>query len=453
MMDLLQTILSFIVAIGILVTVHEFGHFWVARKLGVKILRFSVGFGKPLLRRVDRHGTEFVIAAIPLGGYVRMLGEDDDELTDDNRHLAFNLKPVKSRIAIVLAGPLFNFLFAVAAYWLMYSVGVPGLKPVIGDIVSPSIAARAGMQADEHIISVNGIATPTWAVANTTLLDAALGSDTLSIRTLALNGNAGREYRLELGDGSSLLDEKGIIHNLGILPWRAPVWIGDITTGSAADLAGLQKGDRVIRADGIAIENWEQWVDYISARADTPIQLELERAGTALMLEVTPKPFIRDDGKSIGRIGVNSFVPDEVRRQHLAVVRYSPLAALGKAASETTALSILMLRMLGRMVIGDVSHKNISGPITIAQYAGASAGHSWLEFVRFLALISISLGVLNLLPIPMLDGGHLLYYVIESVRGGPLSEQAQTFGQQVGIILLVLLMGLAFYNDFARLAG
>jgi len=450
-MEFLISLLSFIVAIGVLVTVHEFGHFWVARKMGVKVLRFSVGFGKPLFTHVGKGETEFVIAAVPLGGYVRMLGEDDDEVTDENRHLAFNHKSLKAKAAIVVAGPLANFIFAIAAYWLMFVVGIPGQIPQIGEIVPESIADKASMRVDEIIMRVNGNPVPTWSTTNAELLDAALSDDVINIETRTLNHSL-RLYRLSIDDRTVLLDEQGLIHNLGIKAWRPPVWIGDVLPGSAAESAGFLKEDRVLSADNNPVKDWSEWVEYIRARPDKPIDVRIERRGVPLIITVIPSPVI-EEGKVIGKIGVGHFIPESVRQQHRSEIKYGPLTAIGQAVIKTWEFSALTVRMLGRMIIGQASHKNISGPITIAQYAGLAASIGWLEYVRILAIISISLGVLNLLPIPMLDGGHLLYYVIESVRGGPLSDQAYAIGQQIGIVFLLLLMSLAFYNDFSRLLG
>ena len=451
-MDIIQSLLWFIIAIGVLVTVHEFGHFWVARKLGVKVLRFSVGFGKPLLKRTGKDGTEYVIASIPLGGYVRMLGENDDEVTDENRHQAFSHKSLKEKSAIVIAGPMFNFIFAVLAYWLMFVVGIPGQIPKIGEILPGSITDSAGMRANEVITHVNGNRTPTWSVTNSELLDAILSDDQIMIRTETVH-KALREYRLQITDTSALLDDNGLLKNLGIISWQPPVWIGDIQPESAAEEAGLMKGDRVITVDDITVSTWRQWVEYIRERPNIQLQVGIERNGENLLIGVNPKPVIGDDGGVIGQIGVSRHIPEEVLLANRAEIKYGPLTALGQAMSKTWEFSALTVRMLGRMIIGEASHKNISGPITIAQYAGIAAGLGWLEYVRILAIISISLGVLNLLPIPMLDGGHLLYYVIESVRGGPLSDQTYAVGQQIGILLLLLLMSLAFYNDFSRLLG
>jgi regulator of sigma E protease len=451
-MDALQSLLWFIIAIGVLVTVHEFGHFWVARRLGVKVLRFSVGFGKPLLRRTGKDGTEYVIASIPLGGYVRMLGEQDDEVTEENRHQSFSHKSLKEKSAIVIAGPMFNFIFAILAYWLMFVVGIPGQIPKIGEIVAGSVADTAGMRIDEVITHVNGNQTPTWSVTNSELLDAVLSDDQVTIRTETAHKNL-REYRLRIEDASALLDDNGPLKNLGIISWQPPVWIGDIQPDSAAEEAGLMKGDRIIAVDGIPVRTWRQWVEYIRERPNIELQVTLERNGDNMLTGINPRPVISEEGEVIGRIGVSRYIPEEVRRANSAEIKHDPLTALGQAVGKTWEFSALTVRMLGRMIIGEASHKNISGPITIAQYAGIAAGLGWLEYVRILAIISISLGVLNLLPIPMLDGGHLLYYVIESVRGGPLSDQTYAVGQQIGILLLLLLMSLAFYNDFSRLLG
>lgn len=450
-MEFLVSLLSFIVAIGILVTVHEFGHFWVARKMGVKVLRFSVGFGKPLFKHVGKDETEYVIAAVPLGGFVRMLGEDDDEVTDENRHLAFNHKSLKAKTAIVIAGPLFNFIFAIVAYWLMFVVGIPGQIPQIGEIMPASIADKADMRPDEVIMRVNGNLTLTWSETNAELLDAALSDDVINIETQTINHSL-RLYRLTIDDRSVLLDDKGLIHNLGIKAWRPPVWIGEILPGSAAESAGFIKEDRVLAANGEPVKYWSDWVEYIRARSDIPIVVSIERQGIPLTVTVTPAAVI-EEGEVIGKIGVGHFIPESVRQQHRSEIKYGPLSALGHAVIKTWEFSALTVRMLGRMIIGEASHKNISGPITIAKYAGIAASLGWLEYVRILAIISISLGVLNLMPIPMLDGGHLLYYVIESVRGGSLSDQAYAIGQQIGIVFLLLLMSLAFYNDFSRLFG
>ena len=332
-MEFLVSLLSFIVAIGILVTVHEFGHFWVARKMGVKVLRFSVGFGKPLFKHVGKDGTEYVIAAVPLGGFVRMLGEDDDEVTDENRHLAFNHKSLKAKTAIVIAGPLFNFIFAIVAYWLMFVVGIPGQIPQIGEIMPASIADKADMRPDEVIMRVNGNLTLTWSETNAELLDAALSDDVINIETQTINHSL-RLYRLTIDDRSVLLDDKGLIHNLGIKAWRPPVWIGEILPGSAAESAGFIKEDRVLAANGEPVKYWSDWVEYIRARSDIPIVVSIERQGIPLTVTVTPAAVI-EEGEVIGKIGVGHFIPESVRQQHRSEIKYGPLSALGHAVIKT----------------------------------------------------------------------------------------------------------------------
>lgn len=451
MIVILQSIIFFIVAIGILVTVHEFGHFWVARRLGVKVLRFSVGFGKPLLIHKAADETEYVLAAIPLGGYVRMLGEQDDEIDKTNRHLAFNYKPLSVRTAIVFAGPLLNFIFAIAAYWLMYTVGVPGQIAMIGEVVEDSIAANAGMRANEQIIRVNDIETPSWITANNALLEAAIADTGLDIYTQTHAGGL-RHYRLSFTDRAGIIDDRGVVTNLGLRPWSPPVWIGEVTQGGPAYRAGFRQGDLVVSADGEDIQGWSQWVHHISERPDKSVLVVIERSTEQIQLTVIPER-ITAEGRDIGRIGVRGHIPEEVRQRHYVEISYNPLRAVAEAMTKTWDLSVLMVRMLGRMITGDASYKNISGPVTIAHYAGLTAELGWLEYLRFLALISISLGVLNLLPMPILDGGHLLYYAIEFVRGKPLSDEAMATGQQIGLIFLLLITGLAFYNDFSRLFG
>ena len=451
MIEILQSAVFFLLAIGILVTVHEFGHFWVARKLGVKVLRFSVGFGRPLLKRVGADGTEYALSAIPLGGYIRMFGERDDEVTDANRHQSFNHKPLAAKAAIVAAGPLLNFVFAIAAYWLMYVVGIPGQVAMLGAVAPGTPAAYAGMRAEERITRINGVATPSWSAAHDALLDAALGARDVVVDTTTEAGGA-RRYTLALPERARLLDERGVLANIGLSPWRPPVWVGEVTPAGPAERAGMRAGDRVLRADGKPIKNWTQWVDYIRQRPGIAIEVEVERAGGRTTLRVTPEAVLAD-GRSIGRIGMHGAIPEEVRQRHRVDTAYGPLQAVARATAKTWDMSVLMLAMLWRMLTGEASPKNISGPVTIAQYAGITAELGWLEFVRFLALISISLGVLNLLPIPLLDGGHLAVYAVEFLRGRPLSEQALAAAGQVGATLLFLLMGLAFYNDFSRLLG
>jgi regulator of sigma E protease len=451
----LFNIAAFIVAVGLLVTVHEFGHYWVARRLGVKVLRFSVGFGRPLLKRTagaDR--TEYVVAAVPLGGYVKMLDEREGDVPAADLPRAFNRQSVYRRMAIVAAGPMFNFLFAVAAYWLMFVIGVAGVKPIVGDVEPGSPADVAGFKSQEEILAVEGEPTPTWESARFAILEA--GIDGEGIRVQVRDDAQVLHERLLVPPSQGLLKQSDtdLLTQLGLEPWRPPLppVIAEVSEDGAAAAGGLRAGDRVLSADGEAVRDVDQWISIIQAHPGEELPVQVRRDGELVELVLRPRPK-GQDGEQIGFIGasITVEVPDELRERMRAVVRHGPLEAIGTAAVKTWDMSVLTLRVLGKLVIGEADLRNISGPITIAQYAGLSASLGIEKFLSFLAVVSISLGILNLLPIPVLDGGHLFYYVIEVVKGSPLSEAAEAIGQRIGLALLMLLMTVAFYNDILRL--
>ena len=453
--SILYSILAFVAAIGILVTIHEFGHYWVARLCGVKVLRFSVGFGKPLwIKKAGPDQTEYVLAAIPLGGYVKMLDEREGDVAEDELKYAFNRQHVSKRIAIVAAGPVFNFLFAIAAYSLMYINGVNGIKPYIGEITKPGIAQSAGVQQKDLILSVNGIQTLSWEKARLTLMHEALDEPVLNIQVQGKDLQI-RDLQLDISRLNFLQEENAdLLKQMGFGMWRPqiPPQIDEVMAGGAAEAAGLQAGDKIKSLDGEKISNIRQWVDIIRANADKEILLVVQRDGRTEKLLIKPRPKM-DDGQRIGYIGVRNVVviPDEMRQQLRVVEQYGVLDAVLEGADKTWQMSVLTLKVLGKLVVGEASVKNLSGPITIAKYAGLSAQIGLEQFFAFLAIISISLGVLNLLPVPMLDGGHLMYYCIEIIKGSPVSEGFEAVGQRIGMALLMMLMTIAIYNDVLRL--
>ncbi len=454
MENLLFTILSFVAALAILIAVHEFGHFWVARKLGVKVLRFSIGFGRPLWKhrgRVD--DTEYVIAAIPLGGYVKMLDEREAPVDAAEQGRAFNRQSLPVRSAIVVAGPLFNFLFAICAFWLIFVIGDIGLKPLVGEVTADSRAEQAGFQTGDEIITVAGKPTPSWETVVYTLLAESLDQQRLQIR---VRDDSGAEYErwLDTQDLQDLAEDGRILKNLGLTPDRPvlPPVIGEVLSGEPAERAGLKTGDRILSVDTVAVENWTQWVEYVRERPAQTLQVEIDRAGERLSMSLTPA-VMGEGEQAYGRIGAGVAAPEGLMEGFRSVVRYGPIDAMEHALYKTWDYSTLMLRMLGKMVIGEVSLKNLSGPISIADSAGKSASYGPVFFLKFLAVVSVSLGVLNLLPIPVLDGGHLFYFLIEAVKGSPLSERFMEQGQKVGLLILLVIMSIAFYVDLNRFLG
>lgn len=448
------SLLAFIVAISVLVAVHEFGHFWVARKLGIKVLRFSIGFGKPLwARRFGNDQTEFVVAALPLGGYVKMLDEREAEVAPQDVSRCFNRQPLWARSAVLLAGPLFNFLFAIAAYWLMFVSGVPGLRPMVGEITPQSVAAQAGFQEQDELLSIAGKPTPTWDAASMELLDAALSGVQTEILVRSPDDRQ-KTLNIDFGGVDNALDKGGLLGNLGFSVWRPriPAIIDRLVPDGPAQQAGLQSGDHVIAVDGQSIGHWSEWVDYVRARPGKTLWVRILRGAEEMELDLRPRA-VDDKGKTIGQIGAYVRNPVGLNDRIRTEVRYGPLESVGKSVQKTWNMTTLTLRTLWGMLSGAASVENISGPISIAQYAAHSASSGLSSFLKFLGIVSVSLGVLNLLPIPVLDGGHLLYNLIEFLRGKPLSESAQQAGQQLGIVLLLALMSIAFYNDLSRVFG
>jgi regulator of sigma E protease len=452
-----ESILAFVVAIGLLVAVHEYGHYAVARALGVKVLRYSVGFGPPLWRRRGRgpDHTEYCLSAIPLGGYVKLLDERDCDVAPGEQHRAFNRQPATSRIAILAAGPAFNLVFAVLAYWVMFMAGIPGTRPVVGAVAPDTPAARAGLRPEDRVVAVAGRPVATWEGATLAMLDELLGGDGIELRVAGRDGFE-RDLRLDTAGRAAELTEPGrLFEGLGFDAWmpRVPPVIGDVLPGSPAGQAGLKPGDRIVRVAGEAVDDFEAVVARVRPRPGEDLVFVIRRDGVERELTIAVGRKVVD-GKAVGQIGAASQAPPREELAALRTVeRYGPVDALVRAAARTWEMSAFTVRMIGRMVTGDVSAKNISGPISIAQYAGASASVGVNAFLGFLAVISISLGVLNLLPVPMLDGGQIAYTLVEAAKGSPLSERSQVLGQQVGIFLLLLLMTFAFYNDISRLLG
>ena len=449
-MGALYMIVGTLVALGVLVTFHEYGHFWVARRCGVKVLRFSVGFGRPLLRWHDRQGTEFVLAAIPLGGYVKMLDEREADVPPALLDQAFNRKTVKQRFAIVSAGPLANFLLAIVFFWALAMLGTEQVRPVIGAVEADSLAARAGLMAGQEIVGINGKPTSGWAEVNLQLIRRLGESGSLDILVRA-DGDQTQQLRLELNDWLKGVEEPDPIGSLGIRPWRpeiAPV-VAQLDPEGPAQAAGVRLGDRLISLDGEPLNEWEQVVDRVRPLAGRSVQLEVERDGQVIELPLTLAERGEGDSRR-GYLGAG-VAAGEWPTDMLRNVSYGPVEAVGEGLRRTWTMSVLTLDSLRKMVFGELSVKNLSGPITIAKVAGASAQSGVGDFLNFLAYLSISLGVLNLLPIPVLDGGHLLFYLVEWVRGRPLSDRVQGWGVQIGISLVVGVMLLALVNDLGRL--
>ncbi|MBM3341200.1 MAG: RIP metalloprotease RseP [Betaproteobacteria bacterium] len=451
----MYTIAAFVLALGVLIAFHELGHYWIARWCNVKVLRFSIGFGKPLrtwVRGPDR--TEWVLAAIPLGGYVKMLDEREGGVAAHELPRAFNRQNVWRRIAIVLAGPLANFLLAIVLYWALFIHGVPGIRPVVGTPPAASATANAGFEAGDVLISVAHERVATWQEARWALLKHAVKrGEQGTVPVMVMRADDKPATRQLDMSGLTKHDLDGdFLKVLGVTRYqiKAPPQIGRINAGSAADRSGLKAGDEIVALNNSRLETVEQAIAIIRDHPGKPLVMEIRRGEAALTLQVTPDT-ITEAGNTFGRLGAVLQPLNAAYEKYRVLVRHGPVESLWQAAVKTWDTSIFSLRMLGKMLVGDVSLKNLSGPITIADYAGQSAQHGWISYLVFLALISISLGVLNLLPIPLLDGGHLMYYIVEVFKGAPVSDQAMEIGQRVGLGLLLLIMAFALYNDVNRL--
>ncbi|WP_230968893.1 RIP metalloprotease RseP [Nitrogeniibacter aestuarii] len=451
-MALFDYLIPFVFGLGLLILIHELGHYSVARWCNVKVQRFSVGFGKPLIKwTMGKDRTEWVLAIFPLGGYVKMLDEREGDVPAALRHRAFNTQSVWRRFAIVAAGPLANLLLAVVLYWVVFVAGVDELKARVAVIAPDSVAAQAGFQDRDEILSVDGVAVRSWQDWRWAVLKATMDTGEAEVRVRTEDGSTVvRSLPLQ----SVVVDEgrDDPMVQIGVRPFRPriPPVIGSVLDDGPAAIAGVQPGDEVLRINGETVDDFMTLVQKVSASPDERMRFELVRDGSVHELDITPRPEMVDD-EMVGRIGVGVQRTEEGADSMFVVVTHPPLEALSLAAVQTWDMSIFSLKMIGRMITGDLSWKNLSGPVTIADYAGQSAKMGLDHYIKFLALISISLGVLNLLPIPVLDGGHLLYYVIEIIRGGPVPERVMEIGQQVGLALLVMLMAFAFYNDINRL--
>jgi regulator of sigma E protease len=445
-LSILEYALWFILSISVLVAAHEFGHFIVARSLGFKVLRFSIGFGRPLLswRGGPPDHVEYWVSMLPLGGYVKMLDEHEGPVVAEERHRAFHQRPVWQRVAVLLAGPAFNFLFAVLAYWLMFVTGVQSPRPFVAQVEPDTVAARAQLAAGDEITAIGGRPTATFEDATLRILDELIG-DGIIDATVRGPGGATRDVELDVrGRAAELTEPTVLFEGLGFR-LGTPAVAGEIMAGMPAERAGLEEGDRILRADGQPIQSWNDWLEFVQERPGQQVELAVVRGDRELVLPATLDSAV-EDGKTIGQIGIRP-------PQLLAEQRYGPIESAPRAVAETWEMITFTVSMIGHMVMGEVSLKNMSGPLSIADIAGSSAQMGLAYFLSFLAMVSISLGILNLLPIPLLDGGQIVNQLAEWVKGAPLSERALVVGQQIGIFLLIALTGFAFYNDIVRLFG
>ncbi len=452
-MSFLQVVLAFLIVLGPLVAIHEFGHFWVARRVGVKVMTFSIGFGPALLKWTGKNGTQYQLAAIPLGGYVRMADEREGEVAPEDLPHAFNRQPVWARMAIVAAGPLINLVFAVFLYWVLFLQGTETLKPVIGRVLPQTPAAVAGIESGDEILAIDGKTVKDWEAINYALIDRMGESGQLKLRLQPEAGGEPRELTLVL---NHFLSGKEVdpFRELGFIPWQPPLQpvIGEVLEGGAAARQGLHSGDRVLAVDGKPIATWQEFVEVVRQQPEQTLEARVQRGADVVVLKLTPTGEKDEQGIVRGKLGIGlKEQPVTYPAGYRRTVEYGPLESLGLAFEKTGKLIAFTLESMGKMLQGLISVNNLSGPITIAKVAGQSAAMGWESLLSFMALLSVSLGVLNLLPVPVLDGGHLVYHAIEGVLGRPLSERVQMVGLRIGIVMLMSLMLLAIFNDLSRL--
>jgi regulator of sigma E protease len=448
MSEIFGSVWWLLVTLGILVTFHEFGHFWVARRCGVRVLRFSVGFGRPLWSRVGRDGVEYVIGAIPLGGYVKFLDAREAENPELVKNLSgeYSAAPVWQRMAIAAAGPAFNIAFTVFAFWAMFVIGLPGVQPIIG--APTAMAAQAGFQTGDRITTIAGEKIDSWNNALLAVAQAAMLHQDVAVSVVDAQG-AARDHVLPLSKLSADATDSKTFDAIGLNQQLPPALVGAVTANEPAAQAGMQAGDRIVSINGVAIADWGDLVRVVGEQSarNPHLHILVRRGSDDIPLDLAAKQSSAD-GTPKWKIGIAG-----KERAHDAIEHYGPLQALPAAVRETWKTARDTVGLIASMISGQVSTRNISSVITIAQVANESAQQGLAWFLKFLAVISLSLGILNLLPIPILDGGHLLYYFIELVKGSPLSERALIAGQYIGLALLVTLMSLAFYNDIARIVA
>ncbi|HHX8533547.1 TPA: sigma E protease regulator RseP [Vibrio alginolyticus] len=452
MTGILWNLISFIVALGILVAVHEFGHFWVARRCGVKVEKFSIGFGKSIWSKVGKDGTEYSISMIPLGGYVKMVDSRVDEVPEHEKHLAFDKKPLWKRTSIVAAGPIFNFLFAIFAYWLVFLIGIPAVKPVIGEVTPNSIVAEAGIESGMELKSISGIKTPDWESVNMGLISH-IGDDLMTV-TLTSANEVGSEVTktLDLREWKFDPETQSTMQSLGFTPYTPEVYrvIEQVSQGGAAEKAGVLPGDEVVAIGQQRVTEWKQVVEAVRSNPDTPLELTVLRQGYEQTLTLTPGSRELANKEVVGFAGIAPKVA-EWPESYRFDLQFGVFESIGKAVDKTGQVIGLTISMLKKLIVGDVGLNNLSGPISIAKGAGATADYGLVYFLGFLALISVNLGIINLVPLPMLDGGHLLFFAIEAVIRRPVPEKVQEMGFRIGGAIIFSLMALALFNDFTRL--